>query len=281
MMLLARVHPCVGKTAPLHLTSYPEFATDGADFTLSCTHAQGRTLITVNWHRNNVNIFDTGSGIFVSAAILHPLTTSPEYQAVSRRISVSSSLQQHSVTLRTNSPLDQGSLWRCQTVGQFSNNLTIEVKESIRGASSPGPKSTRDSTMFATEGQHTGPSSTDDTDMMTTTPVDPAVSTKCGNILLITAAAGSIIVVIVIVVAIATSVLLVRKYKQDIAENNSQMYSTMSRDPNTDNNYTELDHGHTGEKFPTSLSANTEESPAYYNTAPADSQYENPPASTE
>ncbi|XP_048258074.1 uncharacterized protein LOC125383576 [Haliotis rufescens] len=102
-----------------------------------------------------------------------------------------------------------------------------------------------------------------------------------GNILPIIAVAGSIIVVIVIVVAIATSVLLVRKYKQDIAESNSQMYSTMSRDPNTDNNYTELDHGHTGEKFPTSLSVNSEESPAYYNTAPADSPYENLSASTE
>ncbi|XP_048258056.1 uncharacterized protein LOC124113532 [Haliotis rufescens] len=137
MTLFVGVHPYVGATAPPHLTSYPESASDGADFTLSCTPAQGRILISVKWYRNNVNIFDTSSDADASAAILHPLTTSPEYQSVSGRISVSSSLQQHNVTLRTNSPLDQGSVWRCQVGSQFSNNLTIEVKESIRGPSLP------------------------------------------------------------------------------------------------------------------------------------------------
>ncbi|XP_048258057.1 uncharacterized protein LOC124113533 isoform X1 [Haliotis rufescens] len=174
MALLAGVHPCVGTAAPPHLTSYPEAATDGADLTLSCTPAQGRTLISVSWNRNNVYIFDTSSDDDASAAILHPLTISPEYQSVSGRISVNSSPQQHNVTLRTNSPLDQGSVWRCQSGQQFSNNLTIEVKESIQGtsraeeASSPGPVSTRESTTLATEEQHTGPSSTDDKDMITT-----------------------------------------------------------------------------------------------------------------
>ncbi|XP_046335078.1 uncharacterized protein LOC124117307 [Haliotis rufescens] len=125
MTLFAGVHPCVGTTAPLHLTSYPESATDGADFTLSCTPAQGRALISVKWYRNNVNIFDTSSDADVSAEILNPNTSSPEYQSGSGRISVSSSLQQHNVTLRTNSTLDQGSVLGCKAGPRFSNNLTI------------------------------------------------------------------------------------------------------------------------------------------------------------
>ncbi|XP_046335077.1 uncharacterized protein LOC124117306 isoform X2 [Haliotis rufescens] len=116
----------------LHLTSYPESATDRTDFTLPCTLAQGRALISVNWYRNNVNIFDTSSDADISAATLSPLTTSPEYQSVSGRISVSSSIQQHNVTLRTNFKLDQGSVWACQTGIQFSNDISIEVKESIQ-----------------------------------------------------------------------------------------------------------------------------------------------------
>ncbi|XP_048258069.1 uncharacterized protein LOC124113537 isoform X5 [Haliotis rufescens] len=171
MAILAGVHPCLGTTAPLHLTSYPESATDGADFTLSCTPAQGGELIGVRWNRNNVYIFDTSSDADASAAILHPLTTSPEYQSVSGRISVSSSLQQHNVTLRTDSTLDQGSVWRCRTGPQLSNNLTIEVKVSIQGTSrAEGPSSTHDNDVLTTNPAVStkSPSSTDGKDMMTT-----------------------------------------------------------------------------------------------------------------
>ncbi|XP_071111337.1 uncharacterized protein [Haliotis cracherodii] len=192
MAMLAGVHHCVGMTAPQtpHLTSYPEAATDGADFTLSCTPAQGRTSISVRWYRNSVNIFDTSSDADVSAAILNPLTTSTEYQSVSGRISVSSSPQQFNVTLRSKSTLDQGSVWTCQTGQQFSNNLTIEVKESIQDTSTT---------------EAAGPSSTDDKDMMTT---NQTVSTQtpfidtAEFIYVVAGSAGGVVIVVVIVIVV-------------------------------------------------------------------------------
>ncbi|XP_048258066.1 uncharacterized protein LOC124113537 isoform X2 [Haliotis rufescens] len=208
MAILAGVHPCLGTTAPLHLTSYPESATDGADFTLSCTPAQGGELIGVRWNRNNVYIFDTSSDADASAAILHPLTTSPEYQSVSGRISVSSSLQQHNVTLRTDSTLDQGSVWRCRTGPQLSNNLTIEVKVSIQGTSrAEGPSSTHDNDVLTTNPAVStkSPSSTDGKDMMTT---NQTVSTQTpfihtvGFVYVVAGSAGGVVIVVVIVIVV-------------------------------------------------------------------------------
>ncbi|XP_071111336.1 uncharacterized protein [Haliotis cracherodii] len=208
MAILAGVHPCLGKTPSTHLTSYPKSATDGADLTLSCTPTQGRTLIGVSWNRNNVYIFDTSSDTDASAAILHTLTTSPEYQSVSGRISVNSSPQQHNVTLRTNSPLDQGSVWRCQSGQQLSNNLTIEVKESIQGTSrAEGASSIGDKDMMTTNPTVStkSPSSTDDKDMMTT---NQAVYAKTpfihsAEFISITAGAtGGVVIVVVIVIIV-------------------------------------------------------------------------------
>ncbi|XP_046335072.2 uncharacterized protein LOC124117303 isoform X2 [Haliotis rufescens] len=191
MTLLAGVQPCVGTTASPHLTSYPESASDGADFTLSCTPTteQSKTFISAAWFRNNVNIFDTSSDSEVSAVILNNFTTSPEYQSVSGRISVNSSPQQFNMTLWANSTLDKGSVWTCKTGSQFSNNLTIDVKESIQG-----PSTTK------------GPSSTDDKTTMTTT------STPIEFIYAVAGSGGGVVIVVVIVIVV---LLCIRSRRED------------------------------------------------------------------
>ncbi|XP_048258073.1 uncharacterized protein LOC125383575 [Haliotis rufescens] len=108
----------------VYATKHP--GTDGVILKLSC---EGEDDITETvWSRNSVNIFQTT----LSRSMLVYDTDSPEYQSVSGRISVSSSLQQHNVTLRTNSTLDQGSVWRCKVGQQFSNDITVELKESMQ-----------------------------------------------------------------------------------------------------------------------------------------------------
>ncbi|XP_046545816.1 uncharacterized protein LOC124255912 isoform X2 [Haliotis rubra] len=133
MMWLAVVLLCAsfGTSAslPLHLTSYPQSAVDGAGFTLSCTTTQSGGFINVIWYRNNVEMFSTSSDADVSTSILNPATTSIDSRAVAGRVTVSSSLQQHNVILRINSTLDQGSVWKCQSGSRFSNNVAVEITD--------------------------------------------------------------------------------------------------------------------------------------------------------
>ncbi|XP_046545817.1 uncharacterized protein LOC124255912 isoform X3 [Haliotis rubra] len=362
MMWLAVVLLCAsfGTSAslPLHLTSYPQSAVDGAGFTLSCTTTQSGGFINVIWYRNNVEMFSTSSDADVSTSILNPATTSIDSRAVAGRVTVSSSLQQHNVILRINSTLDQGSVWKCQSGSRFSNNVAVEITDNSEASTSV--KATRNPvnngqiltltcestnviqetvwsrnsvnifktilltsmlvydtsspqyqsvagrvTVNSTLKQHNVSLRINSTldqgsvwrcqtgDLFSNNitldvvgyirgdAVTTITTSEDGSILPLTAAVASIIVVIVIVVASFISVLLVRKYKKDVAESNSQMYSTMSRDPDTDNNYSELDPGLISKRLPASQPVTTEESVAYYNTGPADSQYENPPSSTE
>ncbi|XP_046548395.1 uncharacterized protein LOC124258346 [Haliotis rubra] len=351
MAFLAGVLSCAGHWASASvivcLTSYPQSATEGVEFTLSCTATQSDGLISVSWYRNNVEMFMTSSDANISSSILKPNTTLSEYRAVVGRVTVSSSLQQHNVTLRINSTLDQGSVWKCRSGMRFSNNVTVEITDkseasiSVKATRNPVNggqiltltcESTNDITetvwsrnsvnIFKTiiprsmlvydtnspqyqsvAGRVTVMSSLlqHNVSLRINSTLDQGSVWRCqsgnvfsnnvtldvvehirdGSILPLTAAVASIIVVIVIVVASFISVLLVRKYKKDVAESHSQMYSTMSRDPDTDNNYSELGPGLTNKRLPNSKPATTGESVAYYNTVPADSQYENPPSSTK
>ncbi|XP_067661732.1 mucin-22-like [Haliotis asinina] len=363
-----------------HLTSYPQSAVDGTEVTLSCATTHKGGLIGVKWYRNNVDIFYTSSDVNVSTSILNPNTTSPEFQSVSRRVTVNSYPPQHNVSLRINSTLDKDSVWKCKSGNSFSNNVTVVITDSTQGSASTArmptnrTESTTQSillkaignpvkdgqiltltcdstnnitetvwsrnslnlfktilptsmlvydtsypqyqsvtgrvTVSSTHQQHNVTLRINSTldqgsvwrcntgnvvsnnvtlhvmgyrrgDAITTITALTRSTSGDGSILLIAAAVASIIVIIVIVVASSVSVLLVRKYKRNIAESTSQLYSTMSRDPDTDNNYSELGPEHTNKRFPTSQRVITEESVAYYNTLPADSQYENPPPSTE
>ncbi|XP_046545821.1 uncharacterized protein LOC124255913 isoform X2 [Haliotis rubra] len=368
MAFCAGVLSCAGHWASASvivcLTRYPQFATEGVEFTLSCTSTHSGGLISVRWYRNNVEMFHTSSDADVSTSIFNPATTPSESRAVAGRVTVSSSIQQHNVTLRINSTLDQGSVWKCQAGSRSSNNVTVEITDNTEASisvkatrnpvkdgqiltlicestsdiketvwsrnsvnifktiiptsmlvydtSSPQYQSvagrvTVNSTLTqhnvslrinSTLDQgsvwrcHTGDGLSNNVtldviehmrgDAVTTIATINSPSTsEDGSILPLIAAIASISVVIVIVVASFICVLLVRKYKKDVAESNSQMYSTMSRDPDTDNNYSELGPGLTSKRLPASQPVTTDESVAYYNTVPADSQYENPPASTE
>ncbi|XP_048258071.1 uncharacterized protein LOC124117305 isoform X2 [Haliotis rufescens] len=62
-----------------------------------------------------------------------------------------------------------------------------------------GPESTTDTASFSTEGQNTGPSTTDDTDIM---PTNPIVSTKIGFISIVAGSAGGVVIVVVIVIVV-------------------------------------------------------------------------------
>ncbi|XP_046545818.1 uncharacterized protein LOC124255912 isoform X4 [Haliotis rubra] len=143
MMWLAVVLLCASfgtsASATIRLTSYPQSAVDGAEFTLSCTSTQSGGLITVIWHRNNVEIFQTNSDADVSTSILNTTTTSNESRAVTERVTVSSSLKQHNVILRINSTLDQGSVWKCRSGIRYSNNVTVDITNKTEGFSTTVP----------------------------------------------------------------------------------------------------------------------------------------------
>ncbi|XP_046548385.1 uncharacterized protein LOC124258335 [Haliotis rubra] len=147
--------------ATIHLTSYPQAAVDGAEVTLSCTTTQSGGLISVSWYRNDVEIFKTSSDADVSTSMQKPNTTLSEYRAVAGRVTVNSSLQQHNVTLRINSTLDQGSVWKCKNGKRFSNNVTVEITDNSEVESATESSSAIYSTTLTTGVRHTVESATD------------------------------------------------------------------------------------------------------------------------
>ncbi|XP_046545822.1 uncharacterized protein LOC124255913 isoform X3 [Haliotis rubra] len=206
MAFLSGVLSCAGHWASASvivcLTRYPQFATEGVEFTLSCTSTHSGGLISVRWYRNNVEMFHTSSDADVSTSIFNPATTPSESRAVAGRVTVSSSIQQHNVTLRINSTLDQGSVWKCQAGSRSSNNVTVEITDNTEVHSVPNSKSTSWSTTLAAGVGHAGTTTT-----VPTTPDQTESPKHSGEI--IYAVAGSVggvvaVVVIVIVVFLCT-----------------------------------------------------------------------------
>ncbi|XP_048254190.1 uncharacterized protein LOC124125581 isoform X2 [Haliotis rufescens] len=115
-----------GGSTPLMLTSFPATASPGQPYILMCSSSSGSR--TRQWYWRNDVIFSTN---YVSDKLCRVDAANNDlYQQLSRHVNMTCSQNQHNVTLRILTSIDNGSVWWCldyQAMGGpvRSNNLTI------------------------------------------------------------------------------------------------------------------------------------------------------------
>ncbi|XP_071095426.1 uncharacterized protein [Haliotis cracherodii] len=145
----------------LQLTSSPATASPGQPYTLMCSSSGGGSRTRAWYWRNDV-IFRTRYVSDTQCAV--DVSNNDVYNHLSGRINVTCSHNQHKVTLRILTGIDNGSVWLCadSQSGKESNRLTIHVVNLMTTSSTTTTASTSAATANSTTTTTTTTTTNDD-----------------------------------------------------------------------------------------------------------------------